>query len=116
MPIASSNDIIIAGIADILDALNNPSLGAPIAPLTDNHVQSLRTLATLLTGIIDPPATSDKVPSSPSTQQQAPTPPLVAPAIQATRPSSEGGPSNSNTPRAKSEGGCHFHPTQNNHD
>jgi hypothetical protein len=54
MPIASSNNLSIAGIQDIIEALNNPSTGSPIAPLTDNHVHSLRALTTILAGIIQP--------------------------------------------------------------
>jgi hypothetical protein len=58
MPLASSTDLILAGIQDIVRALHNPTQGSPIAPLTDSHVQALQQLTTLLTGIVSPSATN----------------------------------------------------------
>ena len=54
MPLASSNDLIIAGIKDIVHALNNPSPGLPPAPLTDSHHNALTDLTNLLTSIVNP--------------------------------------------------------------
>jgi hypothetical protein len=55
MPLASSTDLILAGINDIVNALNNnPSPGSPLAPLIDSHVAKLQQLTTLLTNIIEP--------------------------------------------------------------
>jgi hypothetical protein len=34
MPTPSSNDLIVAGIADIVHALQHPTVGSTIAPLT----------------------------------------------------------------------------------
>jgi hypothetical protein len=44
----------LTSTTDIIDALHNPSLGSPIAPLNDIHVYSLCTLTMLLIGIIKP--------------------------------------------------------------
>jgi hypothetical protein len=55
MSIASSNDLILAGINDILEALRNPTLGSPIDPLTDSHVATLKILSELITGLIPVP-------------------------------------------------------------
>jgi hypothetical protein len=55
MPIASSNDLILASIHDILEALYNPSLGSPIDPLTDSHVTTLQLLSELTTGLVPQP-------------------------------------------------------------
>ena len=55
MPIASSNDLILAGIADILHALRNPSPGSPLAPLTDSLHEALLQLTHVLTNIARPP-------------------------------------------------------------
>ena len=41
MSIASSNDLILAGVHDILHALQNPSPESPLAPLTDSHHEAL---------------------------------------------------------------------------
>jgi hypothetical protein len=38
MPLSSSNDLILAGVQDILEALRNPSPRSPLDPLTDSHV------------------------------------------------------------------------------
>jgi hypothetical protein len=56
MPLASSNDLILAGIKDILHALNHPSPESSLAPLTDSHVDTLRQLSTVLTNIVEPPS------------------------------------------------------------
>ena len=55
MPIASSNDLILAGVQDILEALRNPTPGSPIGPLTDSHVSTLKILSELITGLIQVP-------------------------------------------------------------
>lgn len=48
MPLASSVDLVIAGARDIVHALNNPSPGSPLAPLSDSHASALRELTTIL--------------------------------------------------------------------
>ena len=48
MPLASSNDLIIAGIQDIVHALQNPSANSPLPPLTDSHHNALVQLTELL--------------------------------------------------------------------
>ena len=58
MPLASSTNLIVAGIQDIVRALHNPTAGSPLAPLTDSHVHALQQLTTLLTVIVSTPATS----------------------------------------------------------
>jgi hypothetical protein len=54
MPLASSNDLILAGIQDILATLANPSANSPLAPLTDSHTEALRTVSSILTGLASP--------------------------------------------------------------
>ncbi|KAI2502091.1 Reverse transcriptase (RNA-dependent DNA polymerase) [Fragilaria crotonensis] len=62
MPLASFNDLILAGIHDILHALCHPSPGSPLAPLTDSHHEALLQLTSILTSLTtdksDPPPTS----------------------------------------------------------
>ena len=55
MPLALSNDLILAGIQDIIQALRNPSPKSPIAQLTDSHHDALSQLTTILTSIVQPP-------------------------------------------------------------
>ena len=54
MPLASSTDLIMAGIKDIHHALLHPSPGSPLAPLTDSHTAALRQLTEVLTSIAAP--------------------------------------------------------------
>ena len=54
MPLASSSDLIMAGIKDIHHALLHPSPGSPLAPLTDSHTAALRQLTKVLTSIAAP--------------------------------------------------------------
>ena len=69
LPLASSLDLVIAAANDIVHALNNPSAGSPLAPLTDSEATALRNLAEILTNRCDnpPPSTVD---------QRLPAPPL----------------------------------------
>jgi hypothetical protein len=55
MPLASSTDLILAGIQDIIRALTHPSANSPLAPRTDSEVQALQDLTTLLSNIAAPP-------------------------------------------------------------
>jgi hypothetical protein len=70
MPIASSDDLILAGIKDILKALCNPTRGSPLDPLTDNHVTAMQVLSDLITGLIPIPVESTLTP------KPSPAPPL----------------------------------------
>ena len=54
MPIASTMDLILAGVKDIRQALLNPSQGSPLSPITDSHVEALRTLTDILSGACRP--------------------------------------------------------------
>ncbi|KAI2498398.1 hypothetical protein MHU86_16095 [Fragilaria crotonensis] len=54
MPLASSNDLILAGIHDILHALHHPSPASPLAPLTDSHHRALIELTSILTSLASP--------------------------------------------------------------
>jgi hypothetical protein len=54
MPLASSNDLILAGIQDILHALHYPSPGSPLAPLSDSHHAVLIQLTSILTSVAQP--------------------------------------------------------------
>jgi hypothetical protein len=51
MPLASSTDLILAGVKDIIQALRNPSPGSPLAPLTDSHHKALVQLTSILTSV-----------------------------------------------------------------
>jgi hypothetical protein len=55
MPSSSSNDLILAGVQDILEALRNPSPRSPLDPLTDSHVTTLKILSELITGLLPVP-------------------------------------------------------------
>jgi hypothetical protein len=50
MPLASSNDLILAALTDITNALQHPSPAASLAPLAESHVTALQNLTELLTG------------------------------------------------------------------
>jgi hypothetical protein len=77
MPLASSNDLILAGIQDILQALRHPSPGSPLAPLTDSHHEALLQLSTILTSIARPPAAlPTSLPDTPTVSAPASDPPL----------------------------------------
>jgi hypothetical protein len=61
MPITSSNDLILAGIHDIVDALEHPSSGSPLVPLATSHVAALHQLMTeVLTSVTAPAPTSSQ--------------------------------------------------------
>jgi hypothetical protein len=76
MPLASSTDLILAGIKDILAALHNPTPNSPLAPLTDSEVAALTTLTSVLTNKLTPaphlePATNPS-PAQPPVNQPDP--------------------------------------------
>jgi hypothetical protein len=59
LPLASSVDLIIAAANNIVHALNHPSAGSPLAPLADIEVETLRSIAEILTNRRDrPPRTA----------------------------------------------------------
>ena len=58
MLLTSSNDLIIAGINDVVHALQNPSPGSPLAPLNTSQVTALETLTAILTGVAAKPKTA----------------------------------------------------------
>ena len=79
MPIASSNDLVIlAGIGDIVQALNNPSPGSTLAPLTDSLHEALLQITRVLTSVASPPQTifSDTTPTPTDSVETAPAAPL----------------------------------------
>jgi hypothetical protein len=55
MPLASSNDLILVGIQDILRALRNPTPSYRLDPLTGSHVDTLKILSELVTGLVPDP-------------------------------------------------------------
>jgi hypothetical protein len=94
MPIASSVDTIIAGAKDIVHALEHPSTGFPLAPLSDSEAATLRTLTGILINRSEP-----KLGTSPTTVSFAPEvepapPPRVPPINQAVTAPSQRVPSN----------------------
>ena len=68
MPLASANDLILAGVTDIVQALSDPSPGTVLSALTDSHVTALRDLTALLSGI---QSSGNNAPATPT-----PAPPL----------------------------------------
>ena len=58
MPVASSADRILAGIAAILHALQHPSPASPMAPLTATHHDAVIRLTDLLTAVVTPTPTA----------------------------------------------------------
>ena len=78
MPIASSNDLILAGIGDIIQALRNPSPGSTLAPLTDSLHEALLQLTRVLTTVASPPQTifSDEAPTRLTDADKNPVAPL----------------------------------------
>ena len=87
MPLASSNDLILAGIHDILQALQNPSPGSPLAPLTDSLHETLVQLTTILTNVASPETPIAPTPEPPSANGQStrPDPPLRVPPLATTQ-------------------------------
>ena len=74
MPLASSNDLILAGVHDIVHALRNPSPGSALAPLTDSHHEALQQLTIILTSLARP---KDAAPTEPAGTNDDPTLPLA---------------------------------------
>ena len=92
MPLASSNDIILASLLDLTNAISNPSASSPLAPLADSHVAALQLLTKLLTGLATPaPALAPLAsPTSPAPALRVPSPasPSPAPALVVPSPAS----------------------------
>ncbi|KAI2513563.1 Reverse transcriptase (RNA-dependent DNA polymerase) [Fragilaria crotonensis] len=87
MPIASSTDLVLAGIADIHHALSNPSPGSALAPTTASQVASLKLLTNLLSNICAPTATPPLPSPLPAPSPAAhPTSPLLVHVDDATEP------------------------------
>lgn len=63
MPLASTNDLILAGVHDILHAIQNPIPPASLASLSPQHTKALTTLTTILTGIATPDTSEHQVSS-----------------------------------------------------
>jgi len=80
MPSASSTDHILAGIADITHALQNPSPNLSLALLTDSQCTALHTLMVVLHGTVPLIAAPTMLPEPPSMQA---TPLRVPPIITA---------------------------------
>ena len=63
MPIASSNDFILAGIHDTLHhVLQHPSANSPLSPLPDSHHDALIQITTILTSLAAPPQPTPVLP------------------------------------------------------
>ncbi|KAI2511195.1 hypothetical protein MHU86_3160 [Fragilaria crotonensis] len=58
LPVASSDDRILAGIHTIVQALQQPAPASPLAPLPATHHDALLRLTALLQAISDPPVTT----------------------------------------------------------
>jgi hypothetical protein len=82
MPIASSTDLILAGIKDILHALKHPSPASPLAPLGADHVATLVLLSELITGLTSPKPDESTEPlrvpveADPAPPLRVPSPPI----------------------------------------
>lgn len=86
MPLALSNDLILAGIHDIFaTALANPSANSPLAPLTDSHHrEALRTVTLILAG-----KSQSAQKTKPPSQLKKPTPASIPVKPLTTEPASE---------------------------
>ena len=73
IPLASSTDLVLAGIQDVVKALKNPSQGSPLTTRTDSQVQALTDLNNLLANIITT-GTSAQTPKTkfPATTESGP--------------------------------------------
>lgn len=67
MPLASSHDLILGGIQDILHALQHPTAGSPFPPVTDSQHHALTELSRILTNSAepDPPLRRVSIPTTP---------------------------------------------------
>jgi len=54
MPSPTSTDYIIAGITDIVTALQNPTANSPLAPLSDSQTKSLQQVMDILHAVVPP--------------------------------------------------------------
>lgn len=89
MPIASSNDLVLAGIRDIQHALSNPYAGSALAPTTNSEVAALKNLTELLTTISTPDSTPPpplRVAAEQLLPPVTPTPTLTLPFLLPTTP------------------------------
>ena len=84
MPLASSTDLILAGIHDIVHALHNPSPGSLLAPLSDSLFDALTQLTSILTSVAapttNPSPTRGVIPTTPAIPDEplrVPQPPTV---------------------------------------
>jgi hypothetical protein len=80
-PLASFNDLNLAGIKDILAVVANSSANSPLTPLTDSHTEALHAITTLLTGLASKPTPNQVEKPAPNQVEQPPTPttePVVA--------------------------------------
>jgi hypothetical protein len=81
MPLASTNDLILAALTDIVHALQHPTPAASLVPLTDNHVTALHQLTTLFTGLTAPTPTVTSSPAAPVLRVGPPTPQALRPTL-----------------------------------
>ena len=70
LPVASSTDRILAGVAAIVHALHHPSPASPLAPLPTSHHDALIRLTDLLSAIVSPSPNPRDTPFISVTQQQ----------------------------------------------
>ena len=73
MPTPSATDRISAGINDIATALQHPTPGSPLSPLTTSQVAALQDLLALLTPTPDDEALDHIIPTPPSDERTPPT-------------------------------------------
>jgi hypothetical protein len=66
MPLASSTDLVLAGINDIVQVLMHLSTNSPLAPPMDSEVQALQDLITLLSNIAAPPKAAPSMRGEPT--------------------------------------------------
>ena len=85
MPLASSNDLIIAGIHDSLHALQHLSTNALLAPVSDSHHDALVQLTELLTSLAAPPC-SIPIPAPALPVADSPPPLITTPPVMADPP------------------------------
>ncbi len=95
MPLASSMDLVMAGLRDITTALANPSANCPLAPGTDSEVAALKNVIELLTNkaqpqsntpIVQAPDATTSDDTTICTNNRSPSNPIISPVPQESPP------------------------------
>jgi len=86
MPTASSTEIIASATCGILHALNNPTTGSPLGPMTDTETETLKQLTSLLHNKTTEPNLESNNNNNHGTDLRVPPQTAAEPPTQATEP------------------------------